>query len=69
MLQFQTMFAMFYSNIMKPTSYLHCRIGEILFGIAQRVFDDTASFHARQGMLHTDSDAGQLAIVALLSTG
>jgi len=54
---------------MKPTSYLHCRIGEILFGIAQRVFDDATSFHARQGMLDPDADLCQLPVERLFLFG
>jgi hypothetical protein len=56
---------MFPPYVVKPTGHLKGRIGQALFGVAQRVLDDPAALHPCQGVLDADPDLCQLAVERL----
>ena len=60
---------MFDAEVMQATGDDHDQIRKIIFRISQNIFHDPGAFDARNGMLHSDTNFGYLAIVLLLFGG
>ena len=58
-----------HAKVVQSTSRFHHRIGDPFLGVPENIFHNAAAFHPSKGVLHFDSDACQLPVRSLLSSG